>query len=75
MNEYNFEIYTDYNYNTLTGKVYASSDAGTNRIAKNTKVLYVKIPLIKKNDANNNKEYLGLNGVKFNYVTSEEIIF
>ena len=75
MNEYNFEIYTDYNYNTLTGKVYASSDAGTNRIAKNTKVLYVKIPLIKKNDANDNKEYLGINGVKFNYVTSEEIIF
>ena len=75
MNEYNIEIYTDYNYNTLTGKVYTSSDAGTNRIAKNTKVLYAKIPLIKNNIAKEEKQYLTLNGIKFNYVTSEEIIF
>lgn len=75
MNEYNIEVYTDFNYNTLTGRVYASSDAGINRIAKNTKVLYAKIPLIKKNIKDDKKTYLGLKGVKFNYVSSEEIIF
>lgn len=75
MNEYKVEVYTDFDYKTLTGRVYPSSDAGVNRIAKNTKVLYAKIPLIKKNDANDDKEYLGLNGIKFNYVSSEEIIF
>lgn len=75
MNEYNIEVYTDFDYKTLTGRVYPSSDAGVNRIAKNTKTLYVKVPLIKQNEANDKKEYLGLNGIKFNYVSSEEIIF
>jgi hypothetical protein len=75
MNEFNLEVYTDYDYNTLTGRVYPSSDAGVNRIAKNTKKLYVKVPLVKKNIVDNTKQYLGLNGIKFNYSSSEEIIF
>ena len=48
-NEYNIEVYTDYNNNTLMGKVNLSSEASIYRIPKNTKTLYVKIPLIKKN--------------------------
>ena len=37
---YNIEFYTDYENNTLTGRVYASSEAQAYRIAKNTKTLY-----------------------------------
>lgn len=72
--EYDIEVYTDYINNTLTGNVILSSDAGIYRIPKNTKTLYVKIPLIKENPSNNVKEYLSLNGIKLNFTTNEEII-
>lgn len=72
--EYNIEVYTDYESNTLMGKVNLSSDAGIYRIPKNTKTLYVKIPLIKKNIKNNTSEYLCLNGLALNYATEEQII-
>ena len=68
---YNIELYTDYVNNTLTGRVYTSSDAQSNRITKNTKILYAKIPLIFKNKALGTKQYLSLTGVLFNYVTDE----
>jgi hypothetical protein len=68
---YGIEIYTDFINNNLTGKVYTSSDAQANRITKNTKVLYAKIPLIFYNKAENTREYLSLTGVLFNYITDE----
>lgn len=73
---YDIDIYTNYDNDTFTNKVYTSSEASTYRIAKNTKVLYAKIPLIKLNSIkdNNSKEYLTLNGIKFNYIDNEEII-
>lgn len=70
---YGIEIYTDYN-KILTGRVYPSTEASVNRISKNTKKLYLKIPLINKNSANENKEYLALTGIKVNITTQEEII-
>ena len=73
-NEYNIEVYTDYNNNTLIGKVNLSSEASIYRIPKNTKTLYVKIPLIKKNIKDNSKEYLCLNGLGLNFTTNQEII-
>lgn len=71
---YDIEIYNNYDYNTLTGRVYTSTKAGINRIAKNVKTLYAKIPLIQKNNVTKEVKYLSLNGVKFNIVTQEEII-
>ena len=68
---YGIEFYTDYINGTLTGKVYASSDAAAYRIAKNTKILYAKIPLIWSNNANSEKQYLSLSGIKFNYTVDE----
>jgi hypothetical protein len=68
---YNIELYTDYVNNTLTGRVYTSSDAQSNRITKNTKVLYAKIPLIWKNVALGTRQYLSLTGVYFSYITDE----
>ncbi len=73
-NQYNIEVYTDYENNTLMGKVNLSSDAAIYRIAKNTKTVYVKIPLIKNNDVTKEKEYLCLNGLKLNFTINEEII-
>ena len=70
---YGIEVYTDYN-KILTGRVYPSTDASVNMISKNTKTLYLKIPLINKNDANFDKEYLSLTGIKLNIFTREEII-
>lgn len=71
---YDIEVYTDYINNTLTGRVYTSSNAEIHRIAKNTSKLYIKIPLVNKNNADNDKEYLCLNGLKLNFTTNEEII-
>ena len=71
---YNIEFYLNYINNTLTGRVYTSSSAQIHRISKNTSVLYAKIPLVKQNEANNDKEYLSLNGLKLNFTTSEELI-
>jgi hypothetical protein len=68
---YNIELYTDYVNDTLTGRVYTSSDAQSNRITKNTKVLYAKIPLIFNNKVLGVKKYLSLTGVLFNYITDE----
>jgi hypothetical protein len=68
---YNIEIYTDFINNTLTGRVYTSSDAQAYRITKNTKMLYAKIPLIWTNQANKNKQYLSLTGIMFNYTVDE----
>jgi hypothetical protein len=68
---YNIEIYTDFINNTLTGRVYTSSDAQAYRITKNTKMLYAKIPLIWTNQANKDKQYLSLSGILFNYTTDE----
>jgi hypothetical protein len=71
---YNIEFYTDYENNTLTGRVYASSEAQAYRIAKNTKTLYAKVPLIWTNAVTNDKKYLSLTGILFNYTTEESII-
>ena len=68
---YGIEFYTDFVNNTLTGRVYTSSDAAAYRIAKNTKVLYAKVPLIWTNNANLEKQYLSLSGILFNYVVDE----
>lgn len=68
------EVYTDYESNTLMGKVNLSSEASIYRIAKNTKSLYVKIPLIIKDAKNNTKEYLCLNGIELNFTNNQEII-
>ena len=73
-NQLNIEVYTDYENNTLINKVNLSSDAAIYRIAKNTKTLYIKIPLIKKDDATNTKTYYCLNGLELNFTTNEEII-
>jgi hypothetical protein len=70
---YNIEFYTDYDNNTLTGKVYTSSDAQSYRIIKNTKVLYAKVPLLWFNDITKEKKYLSLTGILFNYTTEENI--
>lgn len=68
------EVYTDYESNTLMGKVNLSSKAAIYRIAKNTKDLYVKIPLLIKDTKNNTKQYLCLNGIELKYNTNQEII-
>ena len=73
-NQLGIEVYTDYENNTLINKVNLSSDAAIYRIAKNTKTLYIKIPLIKKDDATNTKTYYCLNGLELNFTTNEEII-
>lgn len=71
---YNIEFYTDFESNTLTGRVYPSSEAQAYRIAKNTKTLYAKIPLLWKNSVTNERKYLSLTGILFNYVTEESIL-
>ena len=71
---YGIEFYTDFVNNTLTGRVYTSSDAQAYRIAKNTKILYAKVPLIWSNEANTDKSYLSLTGILFNYTLDENII-
>lgn len=73
-NEYGIEVYTNYEANTLFGKVNLSSDAGIYRIPKNTRTLYIKIPLIKKDTNNKVLEYLTLNGLELNLTTEEQII-
>ena len=73
-NEYGIEVFTNYEANTLFGKVNLSSEAGIYRIPKNTKTLYVKIPLIKKDLNGNVAEYLTLNGLELNVTTEEQII-
>ena len=70
---YDIEIYTDFINNTLTGRVYTSSDAQAYRIAKNTKVLYAKVPLIWTNKANDDRQYLSLTGILFNYTVDENV--
>ena len=72
--QYNIEVYTDYENNTLMGKVNLSSDAAIYRIPKNTKTLFVIIPLIKKDEKTESKEYLCLNGLELNFTTNQEII-
>lgn len=75
INQQQIEVYTDYIGNTLSGRVYPSTEAVKNRIAKNTKKLYIKIPLVNYNMALGSiREYLCLNGIKFNIQTFEEII-
>lgn len=73
MDMYDIEIYTEYN-KILSGRIYPSTNASVNKISKNTKVLYLKVPLINKNSANDSKEYLSLTGLKLNITTQEEII-
>ena len=73
MDMYDIEIYTDYT-KVLSGRIYPSTKAQVNRISKNTKKLYLKIPLIKQNKANDNKEYLSLTGIKINITTQKDII-
>lgn len=73
MDMYDIEIYTDYT-KVLSGRIYPSTKAQVNRISKNTKKLYLKIPLIKQNKANDDKEYLSLTGIKINITTQEDII-
>ena len=71
---YNIEFYTDYEGNTLTGRVYPSSEAQAYRIIKNTKTLYAKIPLIWENTVTSERKYLSLTGIVFNYTTEESLI-
>lgn len=71
---YNIEFYSDYDNNTLTGRLYTSSDAQNYRIIKNTKTIYAKIPLIWTNNVTNEKRYLSINGILFNYTTEESIL-
>ena len=73
-NEYGIEVFTNYENNTLFGKVNLSSAAGVYRIPKNTRTLYVKIPLTKKDLNGNIVEYLTLNGLELNFTTNEQII-
>lgn len=73
-NEYGIEVFTNYEGNTLFGKVNLSSSAGIYRIPKNTRTLYVKIPLTKKDTNGDVIEYLTLNGLELNFTTNEEII-
>ena len=72
--EYGIKLYTDYEGGDLVGRIYTSSDAGVNRIAKNTRSFYASIPLIKNNIAEKTTEYLCLNGIRFNYIDDEQII-
>lgn len=75
IDEQQIEVYTDYIGNTLSGRIYPSTEAIKNRIAKNTKKLYIKIPLVLYNKAESSiREYLCLNGIKFNIQTFEEVI-
>lgn len=75
ISEYGIEMYTDYSGNTLNGRVYPSTEAVKNRIAKNTKKLYVKIPLVIFDKSTNKiKDYLCLNGIHLDAKTFEEII-
>jgi hypothetical protein len=71
---YGIEFYTDYEGNTLTGRIYTSSDAQNYRIVKNTKTIYAKVPLLWKNTATNENKYLSLTGILFNYSTEENIL-
>ena len=73
-NEYGIEVFTNFEGNTLFGKVNLSSEAGIYRIPKNTRTLYVKIPLIKKDVNDKVLEYLTLNGLELNVTTDEQII-
>lgn len=72
--EYGIKLYTDYEGGNLLGRIYTSSDAGVNRIAKNTRSFYAKIPLIKNNIAEKTTQYLCLNGIRFNYIDDEQIV-
>jgi hypothetical protein len=71
--KYNIEIYSSYINNTLTNRVYTSSEAKAYRITKNTKTLYAKIPLIYEDSVS--KKYLSLTGIKFNYTCDENYYF
>lgn len=72
--DYGIEVYTDYENNTLIGKVNLSTEASIYRIPKNTKTIYIKIPLLQKNVSTKEKNYLCLNGVGLNFTTNQEII-
>ena len=72
--DYGIEVYTDYENNTLMGKVNLSTEASIYRIPKNTKTIYIKIPLLQKNIKTKEKTYLCLNGVGLNFTTNQEII-
>lgn len=73
LSEYNIEVYTDYVGNTLSGRVYPSTETDKNRIIKNTKRLYLKIPLVLDNFFDSStKQYLTLNGIKVNAHTFTE---
>ena len=77
VDNYGIEFYTDFDNNTLTGRVYPSSEAQAYRIAKNTKTLYAKVPLLLDNKDSNGKTvrtYLSLTGILFDYSTEESII-
>ena len=63
-----------YENNTLMGKVNLSTEASIYRIPKNTKTIYIKIPLLQKNIKTKEKTYLCLNGVGLNFTTNQEII-
>lgn len=75
LSQYKIEVYTDYIGNTLSGRVYPSTETDKNRIIKNTKKLYLKIPLVLDNFFDStSKQYLSLNGIKVNTKTFTEKI-
>ena len=71
---YGIEAYATYEKGTLLNKIKLSSDAGVYRIAKNTRNIYFKIPLLISNEADTNKIYLCLKGLKVNVSTKDIMI-
>lgn len=72
--DYDIEVFTNYESNTLFGKVQLSSAAGIYRIPKNTRKLYVKIPLTRKDVNGKVVECLTINGLELKLTTDEQII-
>lgn len=71
---YGIEAYATYEKGTLLNKIKLSSDAGVYRIAKNTRNIYFKIPLLISNEADTSKIYLCLKGLKVNVSTKDIMI-
>lgn len=71
---YGIEAYATYENGTLLNKIKLSSSAGAYRIAKNTRSIYFKVPLLVSNIADDSKIYLCLNGLKINVSTKDILI-
>jgi hypothetical protein len=65
--EEEIELYLEYNNGIFDTQVYSSTPTERREIAKNTKVIYAKIPLLKTKEST--KEYRSLIGIGFNTET------